>query len=351
MEVEIAPKIDIDVNVDIALKVEKFLWDQMCFIRGQAQALQAENQSPNGVALAGTYKRLSRVYAVLAISKPVLDHAISVLRLQKQKTERFESYFSTICQTMVALELKMLLILDVYREAKISVQSSPDTDFGDKTEKLTELSQRLTHVKLDRQQVFEDFGDVKEAISIWEERPHGNMERQYNIQKLTTTLETLNSSVERLQGALSAYRASKSRTNGQPSEEVLDDEPEEQSSAVSLRDEVESPQEIGLEINPIVIEDDGQKIAPRSISTIEIVEATADIPSLSPRFSPRIQPFTPETKHRNMQMSPRSASASPDHGDENASARSTRSPPPAVKKSADHMVVGLWENVTSVGLS
>jgi hypothetical protein len=345
---------------NINLRVERFMWSQMIAIREQVQMLGQEDEDSEDESLPDMYKGLSRLHFVLSNVRPILDAVITVYRTQRRNTAMFERHLSNVTGMLLTVESKMQEILELIEDMTAFTPPVPDSSYHTIMQELREQTDKLPHLQLDRQQLQEDFEETRESISAREERLQVIEESAEHESVLVTLIHDFESRLREIPSdsptRWNASPYSQAQPSGESSEEVFDNPPTHEPLASSLhkRVEVESPQAIGTENDPILIAEEDRDSTPRSIPHIEEVAAIANIPPISSppsQSTPPLMIMSPK-ESEDLYDSPQVSSPVSIPKDENdVIVRDTQSPPPAIKKSADHMVVGLWEGVTSVNIS
>lgn len=339
---------------NINFKVHQFLWGQMVAIKEQVQMLGQENDTTeDDESLPDVYKDLSRFHFVLSNVRPILDAVITVFRAQGRKTTQFEAHLSDVTGTLLAVESRMQEVLDLLSKINGSIGPIPNSSYDTINKELKDQIEKLPHLQLDRQQLLEDFDESQESVFVREERWQTAGKISEDEAALAKVLDNLRSRMRQLQFDPSEPHSLIHPTR-ETTEEVSETSLVQRPLLLEERAEVESPKKIGTRHNPISVDEGDKKIAPRSTRSVEVA-ATADFQLVSsppPKDSPP-HIFKSPRRSKDPHKSPSISSSTPvsvPEDEDGIVVRDPQSPPPAIKKSPDHMVVGLWEGVTSVGI-
>ncbi|KIM31147.1 hypothetical protein M408DRAFT_254697 [Serendipita vermifera MAFF 305830] len=315
----------VDPSVDITSHVENYLWKQMCLIKQQAQAIEALSVSSGRDNLAITYSKLGQMHANLLPVRPVLDGLIAVLHHRTQRIDHFQRHLVSIDEALQRIQTQMCNLILEHNDVNF-VRSAPDQDVGAYVNLLDHDAERFVHVQLDRQQIKEETMEDEDNLDILEDVLNLGDKGPFDFSgDLYAQLFTLEKHIDRI-------RELKPRiTERYNEEQEIPRHTKAPSPALPLPPVSETP------VKEVIIKE--EEVKPLLFSTF----GTEDAPSVpiarpiasTPKRSPRKAPSTP--------VRPSSAVT-----DENAEPTRAKSPSAGVRKSADYMVVGLWNNTETV---
>jgi hypothetical protein len=184
--------------IDIAAHVENFMWRQMCIIKQQTQALEAEAISAETDDIGTCYIKLSRSYAALLPIRPLLDGLIAVLLTRGLPVDHFRQQLSSVDEALENIKSQMYNLNYEHNDIRF-VRSAQDPDTEKHVATMQQDAEGFVHVQLDRQQAAEDLMEVEDELETLQAKLNtlGNRPVGFSAQ-LQTQIATLELHVNRL---------------------------------------------------------------------------------------------------------------------------------------------------------